>query len=287
MAWSIQNKTCVVTGASSGIGLVTARVLAERGARVLLVSRNKERGDAAVSTVKTAAPNADVQLILGDLASFEQIRRVAAEILEKAPRLDVLINNAGALNTKRTVTADGHETTFAVNHLAYFLLTHLLLDRLKASAPARIVNVASEAHRRGHINFDDLEGAKKFDGYAAYQASKLANILFTYELAKRLEGSGVTANCLHPGVIASGFALNASGPVNWFFRLAKPFLLTNEQGAETTIHLATAPELEGKSGGYYKEKRLIRSNRESNDPAVARRLWEISEQMIKEPAHGI
>src|SRR5919107_2493737 len=191
-------KVCLITGATSGIGRATAIGLAKMGARVVMVGRDRDRGEAALAEIKEKTTNPSVDLMLADLSSQEEIRRLAVEFNETHPRLDVLINDAGLFRSERITTADGLETTFAVNHLAYFLLTNLLLDVLKTSAPSRIVNVASEAHRKGHLNFDDLMGAKKFDGYGAYQASKLANILFTYELAKKLEGSGVTANCLHP-----------------------------------------------------------------------------------------
>ncbi|MCC7381387.1 MAG: SDR family oxidoreductase [Deltaproteobacteria bacterium] len=281
MKWDIRDKICVITGATTGIGRATAEALAARGAQVILLVRNREKGEAVQKAIQAKTGKSDVGLVVADLGAQREVRRAAAEILAGWPRLDVLINNAGAFNTERTETADGIETTFAVNHLAYFLLTEILLERLEACAPSRIINVASDAHSRGRMRFEDLEGKQAFSGPASYCQSKLANVLFTRELARRLEGTGVTANCLHPGVIASGFALNASGPWNWFFRWARPFLLTSEQGAATTIHLACAPELSNVSGKYFEKSRERRPAARAANDADARRLWEISEAMTR------
>lgn len=279
MNQSMAGKVCLVTGATLGIGLVTARALAERGATVVAVGRNPERGQAALAEIKRRSGNDQVYLLLADLGSQAAIRQLAADFQQRFDRLHVLVNNAGALNMSRSLTVDGIETTWAVNHLAYFLLTNLLLDRLKASAPARIINIASDAQRSGQINFADLQGEKSYSGGRAYSQSKLANVLFTYELARRLEGTGITANCVHPGVVATGFAKNNG----LLFRLGASilglFTLSPEKGAETQIYLATSPEVEGVTGQYFVKQQAVRSAPASYDETVARRLWEVSEQM--------
>jgi NAD(P)-dependent dehydrogenase (short-subunit alcohol dehydrogenase family) len=269
----------LVTGATAGIGVPTARVLAERGATVVLVGRNRAKCEATTAQIKQQTGNPNVDYLVADLSALAEVRRLAAEFQNRHNRLDVLVNNAGAIFLSRQVTAEGLEMTFALNHLSYFLLTTLLLDTLKASALARIVNVSSRAHQRASINFEDLQGDKRFDGQAAYGQSKLANILFTYELARRLAGSGVTANALHPGVVASNFATN-NGPVGWFFRLvANPFSISNEKGAQTSIYLAASPDVEGATGKYFVECKEVRSSPASYDEAAARRLWEASERI--------
>jgi NAD(P)-dependent dehydrogenase (short-subunit alcohol dehydrogenase family) len=249
------------------------------GAELFLVYRNKARADETVAEIRKQTGNENIHLLCADLASLKQIRAAAAEFLATGKPLHVLINNAGLGNTKRLITEDGIEMVFAVNHLAYFLLTMLLLDRIKQSAPARIVNVASEAHRFGTINFDDLGGERRFRTVGAYSQSKLANILFSYELSRRLAGTGVVVNCLHPGGIASGLWTN-NGPVAQFIMKAgRPFLKTPEQGARTIIYLASSPEVEGVTGKYYFNCREKTSNRESRDLNIARRLWDVSAQM--------
>ncbi len=272
-------KTCLITGATNGIGRVTAVQLARMGAELFLIYRNNARAHETLAEIRNKTGNENVHLIHADLGSQNQIRQAAAEFLATGRPLHVLINNAGLGNTQRLVTEDGIEMVFAVNHLAYFLLTMLLLDRIKQSAPARIVNVASEAHRFGTVNFDDLGGEKRYSTFGAYGQSKLANILFSYELARRLAGTGVTVNCLHPGGIASGLWTN-NGPLAQFvMRVGKLFLKTPEQGAQTTIYLASSAEVEGATGKYYANCREKNSNKESYDLGVARRLWDISEQM--------
>lgn len=272
----MKGKTCVITGATSGIGRAAALELGRRGARLVLVCR--DRGKAAA----VAAELGGAGLVIADLSVQAEVRRAAAEVLALAPRLDVLVNNAGAMFQERSLTADGLERTFAVNHLAYFLLTELLLERLKASAPARVVNVASDAHTPAKgIPFDDLDGARDYGGLARYSQSKLANILFTRELARRLEGTGVTANALHPGGVATGFAGGTTGLLGFVVRLARPFMLTPEQGARTVVWLACAPEAAGVSGKYFAKCRERRPNRAAQDDALARRLWDESERLTR------
>ena len=269
-------KVCLVTGANSGIGKPTAMALAEMGATVVLVCRNRDTGEEALREIHQRTGNRSSELLIADLSSQAAIRSLAAQFKEKHDRLDVLVNNAGVVMRKRVLTADGIETTFAVNHLAYFLLTNLLLDVLRKSAPARIVNVASAAHTSGTMNFDDLSGENRYSSWGAYCQSKLANILFTYELAKKLAGSGVTVNCLHPGVIATGLFRNLPKFIDLVARL---FLTRPEKGAETSVYLATSPEVEGVSGKYFAKKRAVNSSAESNDREEARRLWEASEKL--------
>jgi NAD(P)-dependent dehydrogenase (short-subunit alcohol dehydrogenase family) len=281
MESTMQGKVCLVTGSSSGIGKVTARELARLGATVVMVCRNRAKGEAAQAEIKAATGNERVELILADLTSLADVRRAAAEFKERYTRLHVLIHNAGGVSSVRRVTPDGLEVTFVVNYLAPFLLTELLLDVLKASAPARIVNVSSAAHQGGKIDFDDLQGEKGYSMWRAYGQAKLALILFTYELARRLEGSGVTVNALHPGVIASDFGqgLGKFFRVGW--KLAAPFMTSVERGAQTTLYLATSPEVEGISGKYFANRKEVRSSRRSYDQAVRQRLWQVSEELVQ------
>lgn len=275
---NMQEKICLVTGANAGLGKVTARELAKMGATVIMVARSQARGEAALADVRQASGSDQVQLLLADLSSMAAIRELAATVQANYGRLDVLVNNAGAIFNDRQVSVDGYEMTFALNHLSYFLLTNLLLDLLKASAPARIVSVASGAHVGAKIHFDDIMLAKKYRSFEAYGQSKLANIMFTYELARRLAGSGVTANALHPGGVATQFAIG-QGLMGIIFRLIRPFLLTPEQGAQTQIYLASAPEVEGVSGQYFAKKKPVQSSKISYDTAVAQHLWQLSEEL--------
>jgi retinol dehydrogenase 12 len=280
MSWTVKDKTCVVTGGNSGIGLHTVIGLARGGARVALISRNKERGEAALVEARAAAPGATIDLVIGDLGSLSATRALAAALLARYPAIHVLVNNAGLWMTERTLTSDGLETTFAVNHLAPFLLTNLLLERLVASAPARIVNVSSAGHRRGALDFDDLQAARGFGKIKAYCDSKLANVLFTRELAKRLEGKGVTVNALHPGVVRTNLGNNSSGVIRWVFEMAGPlFFKTPEQGARTSLHVATSPALDGVSGRYFKDSREVSPSRAARVDADAARLWQVSEEL--------
>lgn len=277
----MKGKRVVVTGASRGIGRETALALGRMGADLSLVVRDAGRGDAVADEVRATGGGGDVDVFVANLSSMADIRRMAGEFLAKHDTVDVLVNNAGALLMDRQITKDGYEATFATNHLGYFLLTELLLDAVKKAPAGRIVNVASEAHHRGTIDFDDLMGEKSYAGWRAYGASKLANILFTSELARRLEGTGVTASSLHPGVIASGFALNNKGVVGTLWKLMSPFLMSSENGAKTTLFLATNPSVAKVSGKYFSKCKVKTPSREARDATVAKRLWEVSEQLVR------
>jgi len=271
------DKLCVITGASGGIGRETALALG-RTMRLVLVCRDRAKADAVADEIERGG-SARPEIALADLSSLAEVRAIGRDLAERHPKIDVLVNNAGAMNWKRKVTPDGIEATFATNHLAHFLLTQLLLPSLRAAAPSRIINVASAAHggARG-ISFDDLRG----DGYffwRRYAESKLANVLFTYELARRLDGSGVTANCLHPGVVATGFGKNDPGLFKVGVTLARPFLISAAEGARTTIYLATSPDVAGTSGQYFANCKPKRSSRASHDEALQKRLWEVSEKL--------
>ena len=278
--WSIRDKVCIVTGATSGIGEEIAIGLARAGGKVAIVARSRERADATAARVRAAVPGASVDVLLADLASQESIRKLAAEILAKYPSVPVLVNNAGLVNLRRETTADGYETTFAVNHLAYFQLTLLLLERLRASAPARIVNVASDAHKFGALDMGDLQNERKYSSMRVYGQSKTANILFTRELAKRLAGSGVTVNCIHPGAVATRLAQNNGGWAVVLTKVLSPFFRTPAKGADTAVWLATAPEVEGKSGGYYYSRKEQTPAKHAADPALAAELFEVSGKLV-------
>jgi len=272
-------RIAVVTGATSGIGKVTARELARQGFRVVLVARDAEKAARTASEIAVAAPGAKVETLLCDMTSQKQIRAAAEELKRRHDRIDVLVNNAGGVWVKREVTEDGLERTFAVDHLGYFLLTNLLLRELRRGAPSRVVNVASEAAKLGRIDFDDLQGERRYRGGLAYAQAKLANILFSSELARRVAGSGVTSNALHPGAVASGFALNNTGLVRFGMKLVRPFLIDEEKGARTSIYLASSPEVEGVTGEYFVKNRPKKPPRNGRDPEVARRLWDVSARL--------
>jgi retinol dehydrogenase-12 len=275
----MHGKTCIVTGASAGIGQAIAQGLAACGAQVVLVCRSRARAEAAQNAIRTATGNAEIDIALVDLSSQVEIRRLAQELLQRYPRMHALINNAGVVNTKRTVTVNGIETVFAVNHLAYFLLTQLLLPRLVDSAPARIVNVASDAHHWDTLDFDDLQNHRRYRGLKVYGQSKLCNLLFMRELARRIAGTGVTVNSLHPGGVATGLGWNNGWWAILVSKVLKPFLRTVEQGADTAIHLTTAPEVATVNGKYFYNRREHRPSLAAQDDAAALRLWEISEQL--------
>lgn len=274
----MDGKICLITGATSGIGKETALGLARLRARVVIVGRDAKRTRATADWITGQAGAEPLAFLVADLSSQAEVRRVAREFRDKYSRLDVLVNNAGAIFTRRETTVDGFERTWALNHLAYFLLTQELLDLLKASAPARIVSVASTMHHSGAIAFDNLQGEKSYGGVRAYNQSKLANVLFTYALARRLQGTGVTANCLHPGGVATGLGHNRPGVIDLVLRLAKPFLLTAERGAATSIYLASSADVEGVTGKYFAQCKPARSSAASHDEALQERLWALSLQ---------
>lgn len=282
----MNGKLVMVTGATAGIGKVTARELARKGATVIVVGRSREKCETITNEIRSKTGNPNVSFMVADLSSQAEIRRLATEFYAHHDHLDVLVNNAGAVNAKRLKSPDGIELTFAVNHLNYFLLTHLLLPALKSAPTARIVNVASDAHMGGALDFDDLEyKQRRYNGFAAYAQSKLANIMFTYELARRLTGSTITANALHPGFVSTRFGANNGGIFTLVPVLARLLGVNEDRGAETSIYLASSPDVEGISGAYYSEGRLSKSKQISYDTAAQQRLWQISEQMtgITEP----
>jgi retinol dehydrogenase-12 len=268
-------RVCLITGSTGGIGRAAALALARLGATAILVARDRARGEAALAAVRAASPAGRGDLLVADLSSQAEVRRLAGEVAARHSALHVLVNNAGAIYGRRETTVDGIERTLATNHLASFLLTALLLDRLQASAPARVVTVSSDAHFGARLDLDHLEKGR-YRSFRAYKQSKLANILFTRELARRLAGRGVTANCLHPGVVATGFARGGSALFRLGFRLATPFMLTPEQGADTIVYLASAPEVAEVSGEYFERRRIKRPSAAAEDAAAGRRLWEIS-----------
>jgi len=281
----LHGRVCLVTGATRGIGHETALGLAQQGARVVLVARDARRGQRVVEEIAMRSGNAAIELFVADLASQQSIRALAADFKRRHARLHVLVNNAGALFPRRSLTVDGIERTLALNHLGYFLLTELLVDLLRASAPARIVNVASHSHTHGLVDFEDLQSQRRYGGLTAYRASKLENLMFTYELARRLAGSGVTVNAMHPGTVATSFGLDEPGWFKLVKTLIRPLLRTPEKGAETAIWLATAPELAAVSGCYFVDGEERRSSRRSYDREAQARLWTMSEHLTRRTAH--
>ncbi|HEY7340929.1 MAG TPA: SDR family oxidoreductase [Ktedonobacterales bacterium] len=277
----MRGKICLITGATSGIGLVTARELAALGATVAMVGRNETKTRAAVEAIRQQTGNAEVDYLLADLSSQDAIRGVADAFQRRYGALHVLVNDAGVMLWRREEAANGLEMTFAVNHLAPFLLTNLLLDTLRASAPARVVSVASDAHMGASIPFDDLQHKQgRYQWLKVYGQTKLANIMFTYALARRLAGSGVTANALHPGVVATGIYRSTNGLFNGMTKAVMPiFALSPEKGAETSIYLASSPEVATVSGQYFYKCKPKRSSQASYDVAAQERLWQVSEQL--------
>jgi NAD(P)-dependent dehydrogenase (short-subunit alcohol dehydrogenase family) len=276
----MRGKTAVITGASSGIGLETARGLAKQGARVVMVVRNKERGEAAIANIRGTVPDAQLELVLADLYSLAEVRQAGAELRAKLPRLDVLINNAGMIHGKRELTVDGFEKTFALNHLAAFQLTFELRELLAASAPARVITVASTGHRFARFAWDDLATMNKWMGETlVYGASKLCNIWFAREAARRFAGKGVTSNSLHPGPVASSFGQSGSRLFGGIMKIVKPLLLTSAQGARTSIYLASSPEVKDVTGEYFTKCKVATPSRRARDDASAKQLWELSERL--------
>jgi retinol dehydrogenase-14 len=279
---SLDRKICMITGANSGIGKATALGLAKMGATVVMVCRDRSRGEAAMAEIKAESGNQAVELMLADLSSLVAVRQLAQDFTDRYQQLHILVNNAGTYFTKRHVTVDGLETTFVVNYLAPFLLTNLLLETLKGSAPARVVNVAGAYHAKGKIEFDDLQGERDYNGARANNQAKLALVLFTYELARKLEGTGVTANCLHPGAVATNLVekdKDYPAFLRFAYKLFKPFAKSPEKGAETSLYLASSPEVEGVTGKYFVNKKAEPSSPESYDAALAARLWEVGAEL--------
>lgn len=280
----MQGKTCLITGGSDGIGYAAAHELARMGAQVVIIGRNAAKTDAAIARIAAAAGNPAIDRILADLSSQQEVRRAAAQALERLPRLDVLLNNAGAIFLSQRRSPDGLEMTFALNHLAYFLLTTLLLDRLKASAPARIINVSSSSHwRAGNFPLTDLPDAAKSKGYRAYGRSKLCNILFTYELARRLAGAGVTVNAAHPGLVRTRIARNNGLLGRAVNAIIGARGVAPAQGAATLLYLAASPEAHGITGQYFVDCRPAPSSEASYNTANASRLWELSAELTRQP----
>jgi len=273
----MNGKTVVITGATSGIGEAAALALAGQGARIVFAARDAVKGEVLMGKLTRANPDAAHDFIVGELSTLAGMKAAGEALAAKAPKIDVVANNAGAIFDHREVTADGLEKTFAVNHMAYFVITEILWPTLKTGA--RIVSTASGAHAMGRVNFDDLQLEKRYNAGAAYGTSKLFNILWTRELARRLTGTGVTANCFHPGGVNTGFGDNTKGVIKTLLSLAGPFMLTPEKGADTLVWLASAPEVQGKTGGYWVKRKLTQPFAAARDDAAAARLWAESEKI--------
>lgn len=275
----MRGRTCVITGANSGIGREAARALLGLGDEVVMVCRNRDKAEEARADIVKTSGSDKVSIVLCDLASQAEIRRAAEEIGERFDRVEVLVNNAGLVNTERRETVDGHEATLAVNHLAPMLLTHLLKDKLVASSPSRVITVSSGMHWRGRIDFDDLQSKRGYSQFATYSNTKLMNILFARELARRMAGTGVVSNAMHPGFVHTSF-----GPQKGFLRLAqplaRPFMISAKEGADTIVWLASAPETANVTGEYFVKRRVALSSPRSKDMDVARRLWEVSARLV-------
>jgi NAD(P)-dependent dehydrogenase (short-subunit alcohol dehydrogenase family) len=277
-AWvAMQDKVVVITGGTSGIGQVAAETFASHGARIVLIARDQARAAETMAKLRAAGPHMKHSLHLADLSSIVQTRSVGEQIAAAEPRIDVLINNAGAVFSRRQLTPEELEMTFATNHMAYFVLTQALLERLMVTAGARVISTSSSAHASGKLNFEDLQSEKTYSGFRAYATSKLCNLLFTRELARRLAGTGVTANCLHPGFVASRFGSQSGGLIQFISPVAKLFAVTPKQGAETIIYLATSPQVAGMTGLYFYKRKPINTSPAAQDDGAAMRLWAASE----------
>ncbi len=275
----MKDKICVITGATSGIGKETALALAGMGAHLILINRNSHKAEQLAAEIANKAGNSQVDLITADLSSMSQVKAAAAEINQKYDHIDVLVNNAGGMNEKYEETAEGFEKTFATNYFAMFLLTDLLLEKLKAAPSGRIVNVSSTAHRGGHIDLSNLMLKQGFAPFKAYSNTKLAVNLFTFELARRLQGTRVTANCLHPGVVATNFGAGTF-VIGTAYRLGKMFMIDSKQGAQTQIYLASSPEVAGVSGKYFDESKIAQPSDASLDADLAAKLWMETERLL-------
>jgi retinol dehydrogenase-14 len=281
----IKERTILITGGTNGIGKAASIELARKGATIVLVGRNHSKTHQVVRQIIEQTDNPAVHGLVADLSSMAEVRRLVQEFLQSYPRIDILVNNVGGIFATHTLTVDGYEYTFALNHLSYFLLTNLLLDALKSNAPSRIINVSSRSHEGASLNFNDLQNEQhyNFGGYKAYGQSKLANLLFTYELARRLTGTNVTVNALHPGTVATGFGENNNSIMKVSMRIYHQFSLSPEQGADTVVYLASSPEVEGVTGKYFVERKAVRSSPESYDVETQNRLWSISCQLTGLP----
>ena len=278
---NMNGKICLVTGATNGIGKAAAQALAQIGATVVIVGRSAPKTAQLVEEIRAAGGNKNVDSLLADLSSQQEVRRLAGEFKSKYPHLHVLLNNAGGTFSTRQLSVDRIEMTFALNHLAYFLLTNLLLDTMKASTPARIINVSSDVHSGGRIDFDNLQGERSYSSFGPYENSKLANILFTTELARRLEGTGVTVNALHPGLTSTGFGKNNPGFLMKIMGAVIPLIARSpEKGAETSIYLASSPEVQSITGKYFVDCKVTQPAPQAADSAVAKKLWDVSAEMV-------
>jgi NAD(P)-dependent dehydrogenase (short-subunit alcohol dehydrogenase family) len=277
----MRGKVVVITGATSGIGQVAAEKLANMGARIVLVARDKARAEATLTRLRHAAPGVAHRVHYGDLSRLAEMKRVANEIAMVEPRIDVLMNNAGGIFNHRQVTPDGLELTFATNHVAYFVLTHGLRDQLVAAAPARVINTSSDAHRSAKLDFDDLQSVTGYRAFKAYSRSKLCNILYTRELARRMAGTGVTANSLHPGFVATRFGDQNKGALPYFIQFAKLFAISPEKGAETMVFLASAVDLTNVNGQYFYKCLATTPTKEAQDDDAAKRLWQETASLAK------
>ena len=278
---SMKGKIVMITGANSGIGKAASQALAKMGATVVMVARNREKGEAAASDIIKESQNSSVDLLIADLSSLESVRQLSTEFHSNYSKLHVLINNAGLFNQRRSVTTDGYENTFATNYLAPFLLTNLQMDILKSSAPSRIINVSSVGHYNGHVNFEDLNLEKDYGGWKAYGQSKLALVLFTHELAKKLTGTGVTVNSVHPGTVATNIWSRPLGPAGFIMSIPKLFMTSPQKGAETIVYLASSPDAGNVNGEYWDKMKTKKSSDESYDEEIAQRLWEISVKLTR------
>jgi NAD(P)-dependent dehydrogenase (short-subunit alcohol dehydrogenase family) len=275
----LEGKTCVITGATSGIGQIAAERLAAMGARLVLIARDQARGESTLRRLREHAPAAAHRVHYADLMRVAEVKRVAADIAASEQRIDILVNNAGAIFSYRRLTAEGLERTFALNHMAYFVLSHSLREPLLAAAPARVVNTASAAHQSAKLDFDDLQFARAYNGVSAYQRSKLCNILFTRELSRRWAGTGITVNCLHPGFVASRFGKESGGLLPLVLRAAQVLAISPEEGAETTVYLASSQEVADVSGRYFYKCRASATAVQAEDDSAARRLWQESAKL--------
>jgi NAD(P)-dependent dehydrogenase (short-subunit alcohol dehydrogenase family) len=281
MTGNLNGRNVIVSGGTDGIGMATALSLAKMGVSLWIIGRDESKTKQALDEIVNASGNEKVGYFVADLSSIASIRTVAARINDTMDHLDVLINNAGALFTQRQTSDDGLEMTYALNHMNYFLLTSLLLDKLNRGTKSRIVNVSSSAHFSGHVNFDDLQSEKSFNSMRVYGTSKLMNVLFTYELDRRLNGSGLTVNALHPGFVDSNFGKSNGGVMKPLFKLIHLGAINVVEGAKTSVYLASSPEVDGVSGKYFDKCKAVRSSKESYDTNIAKRLWEETEEIIK------